>query len=273
METFRIGHSPDPDDAFMYYAIAHDKVAVGDRKVVHVLEEIESLNKRALTEELECTAISAAAYPLLADKYRIMSTGASIGRNYGPIVVANKAFDLQGAHIAIPGLHTTAYLLAQIYIPNFIPVPMKFDEVLPAVKDGKIEAGLIIHEGQITYEEDNLINLMDLGVKWYNDTNLPLPLGLDMIRRDLGESWAQTMQTALRDSIQYAFDHEDDAIKYAMSFGRGIDPETCKTFVKMYVNEDTLDLGTEGIQALTTLYEKAIEVGAIAEMPPLDVVQ
>lgn len=272
METFRIGHSPDPDDAFMYYAIAHEKVAVGDRKVVHVLEEIESLNKRALTEELECTAISAAAYPLLADKYRIMSTGASIGRNYGPIVVAKKNIQLQGAHIAIPGLHTTAYLLAQIYISDFIPVPMKFDEVLPAVKNNQIEAGLIIHEGQITYERDKLINLMDLGVKWHEDTGLPIPLGLDMIRRDLGESWAQTMQTALRDSIQYAFDHEEDAIKYAMTFGRGIDPEICKRFVKMYVNEDTLHLGSEGVQALTTLYQKAIGVGAIAAMPPLDLV-
>ena len=243
LKILRIGHTPDADDAFMYYAIAHKKVSLGNHEVEHVLEDIQTLNQRAFSGELEGPAISAAAYPQLSDKYQIMRVGSSIGRNYGPIVVANNAFELQGARIAIPGLHTTAYLLAQIYIPDFIPVPMKFDEVLPAVKDGQIEAGLIIHEGQITYEEDNLVNLMDLGAKWYNDTNLPLPLGLDMIRRDLGESWAQTMQTALRDSIQYAFAHEDDAIKYAMSFGRGIDPETCKTFVKMYVNEDTLDLG------------------------------
>ena len=275
MPTIRIGHSPDSDDAFMYYAIAHGKVRVGNYEVQHVMEDIESLNQRALSGELEGTAISAGAYPQVADKYRIMSVGSSIGRNYGPMVVARSDradTSLQNARVAIPGTYTTAYLLLRLYAEGFEAVPIDFDKIMPAVQNGEVDAGLLIHEGQVTYSDEGLVKLLDLGEAWGQDTGLPIPLGLDMVRRDLGEEMAVLMAESLRDSIQYAFDHEDEALDYAIKFSRGIERETCRRFVRMYVNDDTLDMGEEGKRALEILYSRAVERGIIDAVPPIDLI-
>lgn len=275
MSIIRIGHSPDADDAFMYYALAHGKVRVGNYEVQHVMEDIESLNQRALSGELEGTAISAGAYPQVADKYRIMSVGSSIGRNYGPMVVARSDradTSLQNARVAIPGTYTTAYLLLRLYAEGFEAVPIDFDKIMPAVQNGEVDAGLLIHEGQVTYSDEGLVKLLDLGEAWGQDTGLPIPLGLDMVRRDLGEEMAVLMAESLRDSIQYAFDHEDEALDYAIKFSRGIERETCRRFVRMYVNDDTLDMGEEGKRALETLYARAVERGIIDAIPPIDLI-
>ena len=275
MSIIRIGHSPDADDAFMYYAIAHGKVRVGDYEVQHVLEDIESLNQRARSGELEGTAISAGAYPQVADKYRIMSVGSSIGRNYGPMIVARSdraGTSLQNARVAIPGTYTTAYLLLRLYAEGFEAVPIDFDKIMPAVQNGEVDAGLLIHEGQVTYGDVGLVKLLDLGEAWGQDTGLPIPLGLDMVRRDLGEEMAVLMAESLRDSIQYAFDHEDEAMDYAIKFSRGIERETCRRFVRMYVNDDTLDMGEEGKRALETLFSRALERGIIDAIPPIDLI-
>ena len=275
MSIIRIGHSPDADDAFMYYALAHGKVRVGNYEVQHVMEDIESLNMRALSGELEGTAISAGAYPQVADKYRIMSVGSSIGRNYGPMVVARSDradTSLQNARVAIPGTYTTAYLLLRLYAEGFEAVPIDFDKIMPAVQNGEVDAGLLIHEGQVTYSDEGLVKLLDLGEAWGQDTGLPIPLGLDMVRRDLGEEMAVLMAESLRDSIQYAFDHEDEALDYAIKFSRGIERETCRRFVRMYVNDDTLDMGEEGKRALEILYSRAVERGIIDAIPPIDLI-
>ena len=275
MPVIRIGHTPDADDAFMYYAIAHGKVTVGEYQVEHVLEDIQTLNDRALVGELEGTAISAGAYPQVADKYRIMRVGSSIGRNYGPMVVARaerEGLRLAGARIAIPGEYTTAYLLLRLYAEGFDAVPMAFDSIVSAVQEGDVDAGLLIHEGQITYASLGLTKLLDLGEAWGQDTGLPIPLGLDMVRRDLGESVASLMAQSLKDSIMYAFNHEDEAMEYAMQFSRGIDRETCRRFVRMYVNDDTLDMGDEGQKALETLFSRAKDSGIITTLPPIDLI-
>ena len=207
MATIRIGHTPDADDAFMYYAIAHKKVSLGNHEVEHVLEDIQTLNQRAFSGELEGTAISAAAYPQLSDKYRIMRVGSSIGRNYGPTVVTTldkSGLNLNGSSIGIPGEYTTAYLLLRLYSEGFKPVPMAFDSIVQAVKENQVDAGLLIHEGQITYEDLGLTLILDLGKEWWQDTGLPLPLGLDMVRRDLGPELCSLMVETLRDSIQYS---------------------------------------------------------------------
>lgn len=275
MSVIRIGHTPDADDAFMYYAIAHGKVLVGDYQVEHVLEDIQTLNQRALLGELEGTAISTGAYHTVADKYRIMRVGSSIGRNYGPMVVAlteRAGLQLSGARIAIPGEHTTAYLLLRLYAEGFEAVPMAFDSIVAAVQEKQVDAGLLIHEGQITYGSLGLAKVLDLGEAWGEDTGLPIPLGLDMVRRDLGETFATQMVDGLRESILFAFEHEDEALEYAMQFSRGTDKETCRRFVRMYVNEDTMDLGDEGQKALETLFGKAKDKGIIDTLPPLDMI-
>ena len=275
MPVIRIGHTPDADDAFMYYAIAHGHVPVGDYEVVHVLEDIQTLNQRALTGELEGTAISAGVYPQVADKYRIMRVGSSIGRNYGPMVVATKeraGLQIEGSRIAIPGEFTTAYLLLRLYAKGFEALPMAFDAIVGAVQRGDVDGGLLIHEGQVTYESLGLAKVLDLGEAWGSDTGLPIPLGLDMVRRDLGEEVCNLMVESLRDSIQYAFDHEDDALDYAMQFSRGTERETVRRFIRMYVNDDTLDMGDEGEKALQTLFGKALDRGIISSMPPIDLI-
>jgi 1,4-dihydroxy-6-naphthoate synthase len=270
----RIGHSPDADDAFMFWAMASGRVAVQGYRVEHVMEDIESLNRRARKGELEVTAISAAAYPLLAGAYRLLRVGASIGRAYGPVVVARKAIDssLAGRRVAVPGVYTTAYLLLRLFVVGFEPVFTPFDRILQIVAAGEVDAGLIIHEGQVTYEREGFVKVLDLGEAWDRATGLPIPLGLNAVRRDLGSQMAERVRDALLASIREAQAHEDEALDYALQFGRGVDRETGRRFVRMYVNDDTLDMGEEGRAALESLYARAVERGILEAVPPLDIV-
>jgi len=270
----RIGHSPDADDAFMFWAMASGRVAVEGYRVEHVMEDIESLNRRARKGELEVTAISAAAYPLLAGTYRLLRVGASIGRAYGPVVVARKAIDssLAGRRVAVPGVYTTAYLLLRLFAAGFEPVFTPFDRILQMVAAGEVDAGLVIHEGQVTYEREGFVKVLDLGEAWDRATGLPIPLGLNAVRRDLGPQVAERVRDTLLASIREAQAHEDEALDYALRFGRGVDRETGRRFVRMYVNDDTLDLGELGRAALKSLYARAVERGIFEAIPPLDIV-
>ncbi len=273
MRVIRIGHSPDADDAFMFYALTHGKVEMPGVRIEHVLEDIESLNRRAATGELEVTAISCATYPSIADRYRIMDPGASMGKGYGPIVVARRPLDeaeLAESAIAVPGLGTTAYLLLRLVLgdPPVIVVP--FDRIIEVVLEEQAHAGLLIHEGQITYAALGLVKVLDLGERWTKETGLPLPLGINVTRRDLGPALAAQLSEALRASIRYAHAHPEEAVGYALRYGRGIDAATCTRFVHMYVNDYTVTLGEEGRQALETLYRRAVTAGLLAAMPPID---
>jgi 1,4-dihydroxy-6-naphthoate synthase len=275
-KAFRIGHSPDPDDAFMFYAMAKGVVKMPGWKIEHVMEDIQSLNVRAFKGDLEMTAISAHAYPKVAHKYGILHSGASMGRNYGPIVISKKFVHpseglahLKGKRIAVPGEWTTAFLLLNLALPDYIPVQADFAAIMDMVERGEVDAGLIIHEGQITFREHSFFKILDLGHWWAAITPLPLPLGLDVIRRDLGAEVIQVASQAMRDSIDYAIANEDKAVPYALEFGRGIDLKTGTTFVRMYVNKDTQDLHGEGVAALKLLYEMAVSRGLLDKVPDL----
>lgn len=274
MPTVRIGHSPDPDDAFMFYALTAGQVGIPGVAVDHVLEDIESLNRRARTAELEVTAVSAATYALVADRYRLLDPGASMGQGYGPILVAREPVDpgtVSERVVAIPGSHTTAALLLRLHLPAEPPlIEVAFDRIPCAVLEGQADLGLLIHEGQITHEAMGLVKVLDLGQAWERETGLPLPLGVNVVRRDLGEHLARALSRALRDSIVWAHAHPDQALEYAMRYGRGIDKETCRRFVLMYVNEYTLTLGAGGRAALERLYARAHAQGLLPEIPPID---
>jgi 1,4-dihydroxy-6-naphthoate synthase len=270
--TIRLGHSPDPDDAFMFYGIASGKVTSDKIEVVHVIEDIESLNRRALKGELEMTAISAHAYIYVQDAYRILSCGASMGDGYGPIVVARQKWtSLAGRQIAVPGKMTTAFLLLSLYAEDFEPVAARFDEIMDLVSEGRVDAGLLIHEGQLTYMERGLVKVLDLGEMWAEETRLPLPLGLNAVRRDLGEDLQKEVLRLHRDSIEYGLAHRDEALTYALQFGRGLSTRLGEKFVLMYVNERTRDLGEEGIRGLEALYDKALRKGILRFPARLDV--
>ncbi len=270
----RLGHSPDADDAFMFYAIAKDKVVSDRIDFEHVIEDIQSLNQRALNSELEVTAISAHGYLKVQDRYRILSCGASMGEGYGPIVVAkDKVPSLEGRRIGVPGKLTSAYLLLCIYADGFIPVEMPFDEIMPAVSRGEIETGLLIHEGQLTYKDLNLELLFDLGELWANDTPLPLPLGLNVVKRAIDEDLQKEILRVHRESINYALDHKAEALEYALEFGRGMEEEVGEQFVLMYVNEYTQDLGEKGKAALEYLFDRAYQKNLIPEKPNLDILE
>ncbi|MBI3028889.1 MAG: ABC transporter substrate-binding protein [Candidatus Rokubacteria bacterium] len=273
MTVVRIGHSPDPDDAFMFYALTAGKVRAEGLEIQHVLEDIESLNRRAREAELEVTAISAATYVLVADRYRIMDPGASMGKGYGPILVARAPMDpreIPERVVAIPGSHTTAALLLKLYCGDPPLIEVAFDKIPKAVLEGQADLGLLIHEGQITHQAMGLHKVLDLGKAWEHETSLPLPLGINVVRRDLGEAVGASLSDALRRSIAYAHAHVDEALEYAMKFGRGIDKETCRRFVLMYVNDYTVTLGVEGRKALERLYTLAHAKGLIPAIPPLD---
>jgi 1,4-dihydroxy-6-naphthoate synthase len=265
-KILKIGHSPDPDDAFMFYGLAFDFVKIDDYKIQHVLEDIQSLNVRAMKGELEVTAISAHVYPYVEDKYYIMRTGSSMGIGYGPIIISKKDYsldDLKNKKIAHPGDYTTATLLTKIYLDDFIPVPMPFDEIMNAVEKGDVDAGVVIHEGQITYEQLGFKKILDFGELWQKETGLPLPLGLDVVRKDLGFELAQKISRKLRESIEYGYKNLSDAVNYALKFGRGLNFDLGEKFIKMYVNELTIDMGEEGEKALQLLFDKAFEKGLI----------
>ena len=270
----QIGHSPDPDDAFMFYALSTGRVEIPGCRIEHRLEDIETLNRRAMAGEYEMTAISAHAYPRVADRYQVMMTGSSMGRGYGPIVVAlepGTLADLAGRTVAIPGELTTAHLLLKLFAPPFQAVVIPFDQIMDAVLARKVDAGLLINEGQITYENTALKKVADFGTIWADETGgLPLPLGLDAVRRDLGPELITALARGLEASIAYADQNEEDAMEYARGFGRGIERAVNKTFVRMYVNDDTRNMGDAGVKALTFLYERAVERGFLTDVPPMD---
>ena len=275
-ETIRIGHSPDSDDAFMFYALAKNLIPTDGIEVVHVIEDIESLNQRALKAELEVTAVSIHAYAYIADTYALMPCGSSMGDRYGPLVVANgplDAQDLKGRKIAIPGKMTSAYLTYSLFQPDFEAIVIPFDQIIDYVKSGKAEAGLIIHEGQLTYAESGLHKVVDLGEWWYHETGLPLPLGGNVIRRDLGIEKMKKVTRLVQQSIRYSLDNRPPALDYAMIYARDMEPEIADQFVGMYVNDYTLDYGESGRAGVRELLRRGYEAGIITQPVDIEFVQ
>ena len=276
MQVVRIGHSPDPDDAFMFYALTAGKVTIDGVRIEHLLEDIESLNRRSRTGELEVTAVSAATYVLIADRYRLMDPGASMGKGYGPILVAREPIDpkdIPSKVVAIPGSHTTASLLLRMLVPEEPAlIEVAFDKIPQAVLEGQADLGLLIHEGQITHQKMGLVKIMDFGEVWQRETGLPLPLGVNVMRRDLGDAMHRKLSQGLRDSIAWAHANVDEAVEYSMRYGRGIDKETATRFVLMYVNDYTAKLGDQGMAALRRLFADAHARKLIPAIPPLDAV-
>ena len=274
-QLIRVGHSPDPDDAFMFYALAKDKIPTGNYRFEHELVDIETLNRRALDGELELTAVSLHAYAYLNDRYLLCNCGASMGEEYGPMVVARSKRPLeelaQGT-IAVPGTLTTAYLVLRMRLgADFDHVVVPFDQILDVVAAGdyqgeSIDAGLIIHEGQLTYGEQNLELILDTGAWWFEQTGLPLPLGANAVRKDLGEGAVVDVQRLLKQSIYYGLHHRTEALKYALEFGRGLDPAKADRFVEMYVNRWTLDFGDRGREAVAELLARGHAAGVIPEL-------
>jgi 1,4-dihydroxy-6-naphthoate synthase len=274
LHRIRIGHSPDPDDAFMYYAIAKGKVDTAGYDVAQVLEDIESLNRRALAGELEVTAISIHAYAYLADRYALMACGASMGDGYGPIVVAREEFspgELGRKRVAIPGTLTSAYLALRLYLEDEFPfIVVPFDEIIDVVASGRADAGLIIHEGQLTYGERNLVKLVDLGVWWGTRTGgLPLPLGGNAVRRDLGANTMQALTRMYKESIAFGLANRAEALAYAKGFGRGLDDERNDRFVGMYVNDLTLDYGERGRRSIQLFLDAGTAAGLVPPVGPV----
>jgi 1,4-dihydroxy-6-naphthoate synthase len=275
-ETIRIGHSPDSDDAFMFYALAKNLIPTDGIEVVHVIEDIESLNQRALKAELEVTAVSIHAYAYIADTYALMPCGSSMGDRYGPLVVANgplDVLDLKGRKIAIPGKMTSAYLTCSLFQPDFEAVVIPFDQIIDYVKSGEAEAGLIIHEGQLTYAESGLHKVVDLGEWWYHETGLPLPLGGNVIRRDLGIEKMKKVTRLVQQSIRYSLDNRPPALDYAMIYARDMETEIADQFVGMYVNDYTLDYGESGRAGVRELLRRGYEAGIITQSVDIEFVQ
>lgn len=272
----KVGHSPDPDDAFMFYGLASGKVKLDGITIEHLLEDIQSLNERAMKAELEVTAISAHAFPFVANNYWIMRTGASMGEGYGPVVISRKyksLDELKGKTVGTPGPLTTATLLFKIFTNGINNIDMPFDTIMHAVDNATVDAGLLIHEGQITYQSLGYNKILDFGEFWEEHTNgLPLPLGLDVVRKDLGEAMARLLSNGLKESIAYGYEHQDEAIPYALQWGRGIDSTLGEKFVKMYVSQLTVDMGESGKKALEYLFTKGHEKGLIPKVPDVRLV-
>ena len=272
-KNLTLGHSPDADDAFMFYAISKDIIKSPLLKFNHVVKDIQSLNKMAIKGELDTTAVSAHAYLHLYNTYRIMDCGASMGDNYGPILVSKKDFkSKKDLKIAIPGKLTSAFLLLQLYCNDANFIEYDFDHVVPAIMNSEVDAGLIIHEGQITYEDLGLKLLLDLPKLWYNDCNHPIPLGLNVVNRSLDEEIQFETAKMIKDSISYALSNIDEALDYAMEFSRGVSRDVAKEFVLMYVNNDTLDLKHRGLDGLKYMYETALRKGLIKETIEIDLI-
>ena len=272
----KIAHSPDSDDAFMFYGLATNKVRVAGYRFTHQLCDIETLNKKAQDEAFyDVSAISFHAYPYVQKHYTLMGCGGSVGEGYGPMVVTRNKIapeDLGRHTIAIPGEMTTAYLALKIFNPNLKTEIVPFDQIIPAIQAGKYEAGLIIHEGQLTYSSSGLYKSIDLGIWWREQTGLMLPLGGNAIRRSLGAEKHKIISKALRDSIQHALDHREQALEYAMQFARDLDTSLASRFVSMYVNERTIDYGADGREAIRKLLEMGYEKGIIPIKPEVDFV-
>jgi len=271
-----VGHSPDADDAFMFYAVTAGKIETGELEFRHVLTDIETLNRWAMEGKLPVTALSLHAYAYVADRYALLPHGASMGRRYGPIVVSKRPLSpeaLRRETIAIPGTLTTAYLALKVCVGEFPYAVLPFDQILGAVVEGRYAAGLLIHEGQLTYQDHGLVNSLDLGVWWHDRTGLPLPLGVNAVRRDLGQKRMRQIAEFLQASIQYALRHRQEALTYAMGFARGMDRSSTDTFVGMYVNELTLAYGQEGRRAAELLLQWGFERGVLPRRIDLDFVE
>jgi 1,4-dihydroxy-6-naphthoate synthase len=268
-----VGHSPDPDDAFMFYGLSNGKVKLEGITIKHMLEDIQSLNVRAMNAELEVTAISAHAYPYVADKYWIMATGASMGEGYGPVIVSKKyrtLEELRGKTVATPGKLTTATLLFKTFTEGINNVDVPFDTIMEKVTSGEFDAGVLIHEGQLTYKAEGFNKILDFGEFWDKSSNgLPLPLGLDVVRKDLGEELAKKLSAGLKQSIHFGYTHQRESIPYALQWGRGINQQLGEKFVKMYVSELTVDMGEKGKKALSLLFKLGAEKGFIPVVPEI----
>jgi 1,4-dihydroxy-6-naphthoate synthase len=269
----KLAHSPDSDDAFMFYALATHKLSTPGYKFTHVLSDIQSLNEAALTETYDVTAVSFAAYPSLRDKYVLLDCGASFGEGYGPIVVSAKSLkpqDLKGKRIGVPGLKTSAYLTMKLFEPDFEAVVMPFDKIMEAVKNEMVEAGLLIHEGQLFFPQLGLHRIVDLGVWWQEHTGMPLPLGGNAVRRSLGPDVGRLISRTIRDSVSYGLEHREEALNYAMQFAREMDAELADKFVGMYVNKWTLGYREKGKKAVRELIEKGTAAGLLPGPPTVE---
>lgn len=270
-----IAHSPDSDDAFMFYGLATGKVNVPGLRFSHTLTDIQTLNQKAMEENgvYDVTAISFHAYPYIQGRYALMTSGGSVGDGYGPMLVAARAFssaEVKRLTVAVPGKLTTAYLALKLFAPGIETEVVPFDQIIPGILEGKHEAGLIIHEGQLTYDRSGLYRIVDLGRWWLEMTGLPLPLGGNAIRRSLGRDLITSVSAALRESIQYAIDHREEALAYAMQFARDLDPQLADRFVGMYVNERTLDYGADGREAIRRLLDMGYRAGIIPIEPRVE---
>ncbi len=276
VHEINIAHSPDSDDAFMFYGLATNKVRVPGYRFNHTLCDIETLNHKAINEQFyDVTAISFHAYPYLQEHYTLMACGGSVGEDYGPMIVAPRNYTLDEVKkltIAVPGTLTTAYLALKLFAPDVQTVTVEFDQIIPGVVAGKYDAGLIIHEGQLTYGRDGLTKILDLGIWWREQTGLPLPLGGNAIRRSLGTEVQLVTTNALRDSIQHALDHREAALDYAMQFARDLDPALANRFVGMYVNDRTLNYGDDGREAIRKLLDMGYDRGIIPHKANVDFV-
>lgn len=268
-----VAHSPDSDDAFMFYGLATNKVRTPGLRFTHTLCDIETLNQKAREGVYDVTAISFHAYPYIQDRYALMSCGGSVGEGYGPMVVSTRPFtqsDVKKTRIAVPGTLTTAYLALQLFAPGVETEVVPFDQIIPQVLEGKYEAGLIIHEGQLTYDKSGLHRVVDLGRWWQKVTGLPLPLGGNAIRRAMGPELMSAASSALRESIQYGLEHREEALAYAMQFARDLDTQSADKFIGMYVNERTLDYGSDGREAVRRLLDMGHKAGIIAMEARMD---
>jgi 1,4-dihydroxy-6-naphthoate synthase len=273
--TISIAHSPDSDDAFMFYGLATNRVRVPGLKFTHTLGDIETLNRQAMEGVYDVTAISFHAYPYIQEKYALMSCGGSVGEGYGPMIVSARSFsiaEIETKRIAVPGKMTTAYLVLKLFAPRIETEVVPFDRIIPEMIEGKHDAGLIIHEGQLTYAKSGLHRILDLGKWWRDQHGLPLPLGGNAIRRELGAETIARISDALKCSIQYALDHREQALEYAMQFARDLERQMADEFVGMYVNERTLDYGEDGREAVALLLRMGHKAGIIPKQPRVEFV-
>jgi len=269
----RLAHSPDSDDAFMFYALATNKVRSEGLKFTHVLSDIETLNRAADQETYDVTALSFASYPYLKEKYALLDCGASFGDGYGPLVVSQKPLrreDLPGLRVAVPGLRTSAYLTLKLFEPSVEPVVIAFDKIMEAVRDGAVPAGLLIHEGQLMFPQAGLHRVADLGQWWREETGLPLPLGANAVRRALGPDVGRRVARAIYDSVRYALEHREAALNYAMQFARDMEQEAADKFVGMYVNKWTLSYGEKGRRAVREFLKRGAQAGLVPDAGRID---
>ena len=276
LHEINIAHSPDSDDAFMFYGLANSKVLVPGYRFTHTLTDIETLNRKAREEQTyDVTAVSFHAYPYIQENYALMACGGSVGESYGPMIIAQQSFtldEIKRVRIAVPGTLTTAYLTLKLFAPEIETATLPFDQIIPAVLSGEFDAGLIIHEGQLTYGRDGLKKILDLGIWWQEQTGLPLPLGGNAIRRSLGADVQRTVTEALRGSIRHALEHREEALDYAMQFARDLDVSLANQFVGMYVNDRTMDYGEDGREAIRRLLDMGFERGIIPMRAKVDFV-